>query len=118
MSTTEKAQDQLDTLADSRADSTDSEIRYLAYGARLRTALRAGTRYVAYVSTTIACISICWNECSLFHYLQTSDVGEAFRPVVSPYIVTAAYGISWLYLAGCVQWLAHSCIIQPDFVLQ
>jgi len=85
MSTTEKAQDQLDTLADSRADSTDSEIRYLAYGARLRTALRAGTRYVAY----------------------TSDVGEAFRPVVSPYIVTAAYGISWLYLAGDVSYEAY-----------
>ena len=34
--------------------------------------------------------------------LQTSDVGEAFRPVVSPHIVTAAYGISWLYLAGSV----------------
>ena len=50
--------------------------------------------------------------------LQTSDVGEAFRPVVSPYIVTAAYGISWLYLAGCVQWLALSCVIQLDFVLQ
>jgi hypothetical protein len=59
MSATGKVQDQLDTLADSRADSTDSEIRYLAYGARLRTALRAGSRYVAYVSTTIACISIC-----------------------------------------------------------
>jgi len=29
-------------------------------------------------------------------------VGEAFRPVVSPRIVTAAYGISWLYLAGDV----------------
>ena len=62
MSATEKVQDQLDTLADSRVDSTDSEIRYLAYGARLRTALRAGSRYIAYVSTTIACISICWDE--------------------------------------------------------
>jgi len=52
----------------------------LAYGARLRTALRAGTRYVAY----------------------TSDVGEAFRPVVPPWVVTAAYGVSWLYLSGDV----------------
>ncbi|KIM83801.1 hypothetical protein PILCRDRAFT_781980 [Piloderma croceum F 1598] len=85
MSATEKVQDQLDTLADSRADSTDSEIRYLAYGARLRTALRAGSRYIAY----------------------TSDVGEAFRPVVSPYIVSAAYGISWLYLAGDVSYEAY-----------
>jgi len=30
------------------------------------------------------------------------DVGEAFRPVVPPAVVTAAYGISWLYLAGDV----------------
>ncbi|RPD61840.1 hypothetical protein L227DRAFT_573721 [Lentinus tigrinus ALCF2SS1-6] len=52
----------------------------MAYGARLRTVIRAGHRYVAY----------------------TSDVGEAFRPVVHPAIVTAAYGISWLYLAGDV----------------
>jgi len=49
MSATEKAQDQLDALADSQADSTDSDIRYLAYGARLRTVLRAGSRYIAYV---------------------------------------------------------------------
>ncbi|KAA1466093.1 hypothetical protein DENSPDRAFT_810799 [Dentipellis sp. KUC8613] len=67
-------------LADKNVDSTDSELRYMAYGARLRTALRAGHRYLAY----------------------TSDVGEAFRPVVSPLIVRAAYGISWLYLAGDV----------------
>ncbi|KAF9008768.1 mitochondrial 18 KDa protein-domain-containing protein [Cyathus striatus] len=52
----------------------------MAYGARLRTALRAGTRYIAY----------------------TSDVGEAFRPVVPPWVVTAAYGVSWLYLSGDV----------------
>jgi len=85
MSTVEKAQDQLDALADAKTDSTDSDIRYLAYGARLRTALRAGTRYIAY----------------------TSDVGEAFRPVISPRIVTAAYGISWLYLAGDVSYEAY-----------
>ncbi|THH33758.1 hypothetical protein EUX98_g363 [Antrodiella citrinella] len=76
----EQAKEGLDSLADGNADSTDSDIRYMAYGARLRTALRAGQRYIAY----------------------TSDVGEAFRPVVPPAIVTAAYGISWLYLAGDV----------------
>ncbi|KAI0332495.1 hypothetical protein GY45DRAFT_1299131 [Cubamyces sp. BRFM 1775] len=76
----EKAEQKLDTLADKNVDSTDSDLRYMAYGARLRTALRAGHRYIAY----------------------TSDVGEAFRPVVHPAVVTAAYGISWLYLAGDV----------------
>jgi fission process protein 1 len=43
------AQVQVDILADKNVNSTDSEIRYLAYGARLRTALRAGSRYIAYV---------------------------------------------------------------------
>lgn len=46
---TEKAQGQIDNLADKQVDSTDSDLRYMAYGARLRTALRAGTRYIAYV---------------------------------------------------------------------
>lgn len=46
---TEPAKRELDTLADQDADSTNSEVRYMAYASRLRTALRAGTRYVAYV---------------------------------------------------------------------
>jgi len=41
-------------------------------------------------------VHVCWS------HLQTSDVGEAFWPVVSPWIVTAAYGISWAYLIGDV----------------
>ena len=41
---------EIDTLADKDVDSTDSDLRYMAYGARLRTALRAGHRYIAYVS--------------------------------------------------------------------
>ncbi|KAJ3486189.1 hypothetical protein NLI96_g4427 [Meripilus lineatus] len=77
---TTQAKQELNTLVDKDVDSTDSDLRYMAYAARLRTALRAGHRYVAY----------------------TSDVGEAFRPIVPPAVVTAAYGISWLYLAGDV----------------
>lgn len=38
-----------DDLADKNIDSTDTELRYAAYGARLRTALRASHRYLAYV---------------------------------------------------------------------
>lgn len=38
-----------DNLADKNVDSTDTELRYAAYGARLRTALRASHRYLAYV---------------------------------------------------------------------
>lgn len=44
-----QAKQELNTLADKDVDSVDSEVRYMAYGARLRTALRAGTRYIAYV---------------------------------------------------------------------
>ncbi|KAF5369768.1 hypothetical protein D9758_001316 [Tetrapyrgos nigripes] len=79
-STTQVVQEQVDQLADQNVDSTDTELRYMAYGARLRTALRASSRYIAY----------------------TSDIGEAFRPVVPPWVVTAAYGVSWLYLTGDV----------------
>ncbi|KAJ7276140.1 mitochondrial 18 KDa protein-domain-containing protein [Mycena haematopus] len=82
---TAAVRDEVDALADEDATSTDSDLRYAAYGARLRTALRAGTRYVAY----------------------TSDVGEAFRPVVPPWVVSAAYGISWLYLAGDVSYESY-----------
>lgn len=40
---------EINALADKDADSVDSDVRYMAYGARLRTALRAGQRYIAYV---------------------------------------------------------------------
>lgn len=36
----------------------------------------------------------------------TSDVGEAFRPVVSPWIVRSAYAISWAYVLGDVSYEA------------
>jgi len=50
--TVQAAQDKVDELAERNADTTESDIRYLAYGARLRTALRAASRYVAYVRTS------------------------------------------------------------------
>ena len=45
----DQMQDKADHLADKNADSTESEVRYMAYGARLRTAIRAAHRYIAYV---------------------------------------------------------------------
>ena len=45
----EQAKQEIKTLADKDVDSVDSDVRYMAYGARLRTALRAGQRYIAYV---------------------------------------------------------------------
>lgn len=47
------AEETVKELADSNADSVDSDIRYMAYGARLRTALRAGSRYIAYVRSPV-----------------------------------------------------------------
>lgn len=61
-------------------ESTESNIRYAAYASRVRTILLSAHRYVAY----------------------TSDIGESFRPIAHPYLVKAAYGISWAYLAGDV----------------
>jgi fission process protein 1 len=31
-----------------------------------------------------------------------SSIGESFRPVAFPYMIKAAYGVSWLYLTGDV----------------
>ncbi|KDN36921.1 hypothetical protein K437DRAFT_265187 [Tilletiaria anomala UBC 951] len=71
--------------------------RYAAYLMRLRTLITASSRYIAY----------------------SSDVGEAFRPLTSPNVVRAAYGISWAYLAldvgyaGYKAHLAHHEAVSP-----
>ncbi|KAF9971635.1 hypothetical protein BGZ73_005408 [Actinomortierella ambigua] len=57
-------------------DTVETNARYLAYAARLRNIVVANSRYLAY----------------------TSDIGESFRPVVSPAIVRASYGISIAYV--------------------
>ena len=69
------------------ASPRDGTLRYAGFGARLgkllsivgRTA-KAGSRYVAY----------------------SSDVGEAFRPVVSPGAVRFCYALSYTYIAADV----------------
>lgn len=55
-------------------------MRYAAYATRLRTIMLSAHRYVAY----------------------TSDVGESFRPVAHPRLVSGAYAISWIYILGDV----------------
>lgn len=62
----------------------------VAYANRLRTAIRAASRYTAY----------------------TSDIGEAFRPVVAPWVVKSAYGISWMYLLGDVSYETYKAKVQ------
>ncbi|KAM0432873.1 hypothetical protein ACHAPT_004575 [Fusarium lateritium] len=77
------ADQDVDTITEGYAsDSTDSNLRYAAYAARLRTILLSAHRYVAY----------------------TSDIGESFRPVAHPNLVRAAYGVSWMYLLGDVSY--------------
>jgi fission process protein 1 len=91
---TEKAQDEITSLADRNADSTDSDLRYMAYGARLRTALRAGTRYVAYVRPPIPVDSLL--------YVVKTD----YRPVMSGRLFARSYLLPLLLHAmvflGCI----------------
>ena len=63
--------------------STDSSARYAAYTARIA---------------------------RLFRYLAfSSDFGEALRPVISPTVVNASYGIAGAYVIADVAWEAHKC---------
>lgn len=67
---------------DTDPSTIDSNLRYLAYVARLKRIMLIGSRYLAF----------------------TSDVGEAFRPVAHPRLVTAAYAISWGYVVADVSY--------------
>lgn len=49
----ERAAEHIGNLADQDANSTNSEVRYMAYASRFRTALRAAHRYIAYVCVSI-----------------------------------------------------------------
>ncbi|KAF8416979.1 mitochondrial 18 KDa protein-domain-containing protein [Tirmania nivea] len=75
-------------------ESTDSNIRYAAYGMRIRTLLSATHRYVAY----------------------TSDIGESFRPVAHPWLVKGAYGISWAYITGDVAYEGYKAYLNNQAV--
>ncbi|RPB26012.1 hypothetical protein L211DRAFT_70666 [Terfezia boudieri ATCC MYA-4762] len=75
-------------------ESTDSSIRYAAYGMRIRTLLSSAHRYVAY----------------------TSDIGESFRPVAHPWLVKGAYGVSWAYIAGDVAYEGYKAYLNNEAV--
>lgn len=72
--TDHSVQSTVDALADE--DLNETPLRYSAYANRIRTLLLAARRYVAY----------------------TSDIGESFRPVAHPKLVTMGYAISWGYV--------------------
>lgn len=67
-------------------------LRYAAYANRFRTILLASHRYVAY----------------------TSDIGESFRPVAHPYLVSMGYGISSLYILGDVGFAAWKTKLKSE----
>lgn len=65
---------------------TDQQLRYFGYIGRLGRLVKSTARYLAY----------------------TSDIGEAFRPIVKPWVVKAAYGVSWAYVATDVSLTAYT----------
>ncbi|KAJ3047771.1 hypothetical protein HK097_011226 [Rhizophlyctis rosea] len=69
-------------------DTTETPLRFLGYAARLRNIATAGSRYLAY----------------------TSDVGEAFRPIVTPWIVNAGYAISFAYVGADVAFEGYKAV--------
>ncbi|EGS21810.1 carbonate dehydratase-like protein [Thermochaetoides thermophila DSM 1495] len=73
----------------------NSNVRYAAYASRFRTILLSAHRYVAY----------------------TSDIGESFRPVAHPYLVRAAYGVSWIYILGDVSYEGYKAYLHNQRVL-
>lgn len=64
----------------------DSDVRYLAYAQRVTRALTASSRYLAF----------------------SSDVGEAFRPVVPPKLVTFSYALTWGYVFADIGFSAYN----------
>ncbi|TID23628.1 Leucine aminopeptidase 1 [Venturia nashicola] len=76
-------------------ESTESNVRYAGYAARVRTILLSAHRYVAY----------------------TSDIGESFRPIAHPWLVRGAYGISWAYIGGDVVHEGYKAYVQNQKIL-
>lgn len=85
-----------DELVDGYApESTESNVRFAAYAARVRTILLSAHRYVAY----------------------TSDIGESFRPIAHPWLVRGAYGVSWAYILGDVSYEGYKAYLHNQRAL-
>lgn len=71
----------------------DTDARYLAYAQRVARVLGPSTRYMAF----------------------SSDVGEAFRPVVHPKLVTFSYALTWGYVFGDIGYSSYMAYkLHPD----
>lgn len=73
-------------------DLDDTNARYSAYFARIRTIMRASHRYIAYLS----------------------DVGESFRPVAHPGLIKAAYALSFGYVGASVGYTSWKVYMQDQ----
>jgi len=71
---------QSDHVPKGASEEHGGNLRYIGYLRTIGLVVSKGTRYLAY----------------------TSDVGEAFRPVVPSRVVNLAYLISWSYVLGDV----------------
>ena len=74
------APDQSKKSDDVTVDTHGGAFRFMGYFRAASLLVAKGARYLAY----------------------TSDVGEAFRPILHPRFVTLAYGMSWSYVIGDV----------------
>jgi len=76
----------------------ESDARYLAYAQRITRVLTPATRYLAF----------------------SSDVGEAFRPVVTKNMVRLSYGLTWGYVFGDIGYSTYNAYKlhpeNPNFV--
>lgn len=81
----EVAKKEAEVLADEDADSTNSSLRYFAYGSRLQTVLRASSRYIAYVRPARTTPMIPVNEVSARLVTLARPFGRS-----SVYLVTQA----------------------------
>jgi fission process protein 1 len=71
----------------------DTDARYLAYAQRVARVFTASSRYLAF----------------------SSDVGEAFRPVVHPQAVRFSYMLTWGYVFGDIGYSTYSAYkLHPD----
>lgn len=73
--------------------------RLLGYGRSLRQLVTIGSRAVGEGARYVA---------------YSSDVGEAFRPIVPPWAVNATYGLAIAYIAGDVGYTSYRESQKPD----
>ncbi|CAD6585230.1 MAG: hypothetical protein CYPHOPRED_002999 [Cyphobasidiales sp. Tagirdzhanova-0007] len=83
-------------IVEGEVDSTETKARYLALLGRIRPVLLPATRYLAY----------------------TSDIGEAFRPVVNRRLVSTAYGVSIAYVVGDIGYEGYKASLDRKDRLQ